>query len=197
MDNENILDAHLTSFTSKEKLFYRMIDKFFKNCSLENKTKMYNIIDENYHISLRLLDWFVVSYSKTHCICYELNDQTIDLNDNFNVHISYKAQLKSYKKKYFDAFRRSINGRRFWYVYNKNEPDKKLCTTIGQLNFFRWAFNYGIIDYVENNYNNLTIAMTTDYKDEKKKKKVKPHATPNNPNQNPTIYSDDVTLSFD
>jgi len=58
------------------------------------------MINGNSKISLRLLDWFVTRHAKRHSISYFIND------DKFNVHISYKAQLKSYKKRYFDPFRK-------------------------------------------------------------------------------------------
>ena len=64
-------------------------------------------------------------------------NNTTSIDNGFNVHISYKAQLQSYKKKYFDPFRRR---KKFYYKYNKEE-NKYFYTTIGQLNFFRWIFS--------------------------------------------------------
>ena len=32
-------------------------------------------------------------------------------------------------------------------------------TTIGQLNFFRWALDYGIIDYIESHYSTIEEDM--------------------------------------
>ena len=52
----------------------------------------------------------------------------------FDVFIDYKSQLKAYNKRFFDPFCRTN-------AYFKNkiafqyEKDKKLITTIGQLNF--------------------------------------------------------------
>ena len=136
----------IKDFKSKEIMHYKMLDKFFSNCDKKEILTMISIIDGNHIISLRFLDWFVTRY----CFLYKLS---IDINNtyckenNFNINISYKAQLKSFKKKYFDPFRRK---KKFYYTYEKS--DLMIITTIGQLNFFRWALNYDIINYTENNY---------------------------------------------
>jgi len=67
--------------------------------------------------------------------------------------MSYKSQLKSYSKKYFDPFcrRNRIN-------FNQ------ISTTLGQLNFFKWASSNGIIDYVIDNYNHIEDDMNQSMK---------------------------------
>jgi hypothetical protein len=45
-----------------------------------------------------------------------------------------------------------------------------LYTTLGQLNFFRWAISNKIIHYVFKNLDNIILAMNTSNKDDKKKK---------------------------
>ena len=105
---------------------------------------MIDIVEGQSDISLRLLDWFVTRHASKQKIRFDKYDvsNNSDKFDKrvdrcFNVHISYKAQLKSYKKKYFDPFRRR---KKFKYYFDK-EKTVHLCTTIGQLNFFRWAFH--------------------------------------------------------
>ncbi len=114
-------------FTNKEICYFKIINKFFITCLEENITKMINIIEENSKISLRVLDWFVTKYSKKRIDCGNVKDTEV-----FDVRISYKSQLKAYKKKYFDPFRRK---KRFNFYYTK---DKFIQTTLGQLNFFKW-----------------------------------------------------------
>ena len=46
-------------------------------------------------------------------------------------------------------------------------------TTLGQLNFFRWAITCGIIDFVGNNYETIVKAMNSSNKENKKKKVAK------------------------
>ena len=129
--------------------YYVMVDKFFKRCSAEMIVKMIDIINCEDDISLRVLDWFVTRYSKNGV------DMTTQ-DDVFDVHINYKAQLKSYKKKYFDPFRRKY---KFDYVFNINNEKKILRTTIGQLNFFAWAISNNIITFVSQHLQQITKAM--------------------------------------
>ena len=144
----------LKFFTTKELYYYKMIDRFYKTCSKDKIKKMLEIIEGTSEISLRVLDWFVTRYSKKNIIVGE----GTDLMEIFDVHISYKAQLKSYRKKYFDPFRRR---KKFDYSYDAENPELKMSTTLGQLNFFYWAMIHGIIEYIEKNLDNILKEMNT------------------------------------
>lgn len=153
----------MTMFTIKEKLYYRMINKFFNTCNPEDIEKMINIVEGKSIISLRVLDWFVTKYSKKKLD----NNQTKDI-EMFDVRISYKSQLKSYKKQYFDPFRRK---RKYTHKFSNGLEMK---TTLGQLNFFKWAFTNNIIAYVEKNLKNINNEIKTTNKNlEKDKKETK------------------------
>lgn len=141
-------------FTSKEKYHFNRINDFFLPLDRDKINKMIDIIDGKSNISLRLLDWFVTNYSRQNNIGYFIESH--GEKDYFNVNINYKAQLKSYKKVYFDPFRRT---KRFNYKYDPNDSTKKLETTICQLNFFKWAISHGIIDYVESNFVDINESM--------------------------------------
>lgn len=148
----------------KEVYYYRMIDNFFRECGQEHIHNMIHIIQGESDISLRILDWFVTRYSAQHKITFETHS-----DQQFNVHISYKAQLKSFKKRYFDPFRRR---RKINYNYDKDDTDKRILTTIGQLNFFRWAISNHVIQYVQDNYQEIIRAMNKSNKDDKIRKKL-------------------------
>jgi hypothetical protein len=153
----------VTFFTKKELCYYKMIDKYFKSCPQDKIIKMLSIINKESDISLRILDWFITKYSK----------RGVDFlrnGDVFDVHINYKAQLKSYKKRYFDPFKRK---KKFNYKYIVNGEEKVLYTTIGQLNFFRWAISNEIIDFVEKSLAQIIKAMNLSKKENKKKKNDK------------------------
>jgi hypothetical protein len=163
MDDDDVPDDFdpLTFFKSQKQLcYYKMIDKYFKKCSFVLREKMVKIINSESIISLRVLEW-VVTKSNNKGINIKLTD-----NEYYSINIMYKAQLKSYKKKNFDFFRRD---RKFRYVYDK-ENNKKVITTLGQLNFFKWALSNNIIDYVEKHYDDINNAMIKYNKDEKIKK---------------------------
>ena len=90
-------------------------------------------------ISLRLIDWFVTNYAKRHNIGYVLDGQ------EFMVYMSYKSQLKAYSKKLFDPFCRR---ERIMFSLPGVEA---FVTTVGKLNFFRWAIEKNIIEYLNKN----------------------------------------------
>jgi hypothetical protein len=124
----------------------------------DNILKILPIITSNSNISIRVLDWFVTNYSKKYNIIYNLNGQDINGDKFFNVFLQYKCQLKSYKKKLFDPFCRK---QRIAFHYDEN---KCVVTTIGQLNFFRWAIKYGVLKYVEDHLNEITTDMISSNK---------------------------------
>lgn len=161
-NNENNSIDPVKFFTVKELCYYKTIDKFFKGCADENISKMIDIIEGKSHISLRVLDWFVTKYSKKKIDCGINKDAEI-----FDVRISYKSQLKSYKKKYFDPFRRR---KKFVYYFGDRNDNKYIDTTLGQLNFFKWAFYNNVLVYVDKNLKNIIKEMNNSNKEEKKKK---------------------------
>jgi hypothetical protein len=159
-----------TFFTKPKRLcYYKMINKFFRRCDTEMVELMVRIINlQETDISLRVLEWVATKFTPKNI------DKSVDINDQdrqlFNINIMYKAQLKSYKKKNFDPFRRD---RKFLYNYDKTNPTKTVVTTLGQLNFFKWAISSNIIKYVKDNYEYINNCMIKYNKDDKKKKKTK------------------------
>jgi hypothetical protein len=159
-----IKDIKDVKLINKEIIYYNIIDKYYKKLSIDKIKLMVNIIERKSNISLRLLEWFVTKYSKSRKLCLNANSSCIETR--FDIFISYKAQLKSYRKRYFDPFRRRV---KFKYFFDK-EKKISLCTTISQLNFFKWMFTNNIIDYVTTNYDILTNAMGKASKNEKDRK---------------------------
>jgi len=88
-------------------------------------------------LSLRIIDWFVTKYSRKSFVRYPLNGQ------EFLVYLSYKGQLKAYSKQYFDP---NCRRERIMFTIPNHEP---FMTTIGKLNFFRWALESNILEYME------------------------------------------------
>ena len=64
----------------------------------------------------------------------------------FKVYTDYKLKLKAYSKRRFDPFCR---WERINIPYKNNTY---IQTTIGQLNFFKWALENKVIDYIEEHY---------------------------------------------
>jgi len=114
-----------------------------------NLDKMLKIINGETSISLRIVDWFVTNYCKNNYIVYIVD------NKRFKVYDNYKLQLKSYSKRRFDPFCR-------WDRISVNIKDDTLVlTTVGQLNFFKWALENKVIEYINNNYKEIDIDMNS------------------------------------
>tara|TARA_B100000212_G_scaffold309543_1_gene260007 strand:+ start:747 stop:1313 length:567 start_codon:yes stop_codon:yes gene_type:complete len=141
----------------------------------ENKQKLFDIINNTNNISLRIIDWFVTNYSKKYNTSYFMDSNKLIDEDNkdnsintdnlkqFNVYYSYKTQLKSYSKKKFDPFCRRD---RIEFTVG----GETIISTIGQLNFFKWAINNSILDYIKINYKCIENDMNICYNSIHKKK---------------------------
>ena len=139
---------------SKQDLLMNPLQEFFYQ--KENIEQIKSILDGNSLISLRIIDWFVTNYSKKNNTSYLLPPLSNDeVAKQFIVYLNYKSQLKAYSKKQFDPFCRK---NRIVFYYGPNETDS-IKTTVGQLNFFRWAIKYKILDYIQEH---LTMIETDD-----------------------------------
>jgi hypothetical protein len=149
---------------SKSDILLDGLTNFFWNND-ERINQMLPIINGQSKISLRILDWFVTNYCRKNKIKYKVKDDNGNI-EKFIVYIEYKGQLKAFNKKLFDPFcRRS----RIEFKYNK---DNYIVTTIGQLNFFKWAIKYNIIKYVEEHVKDIDKDMTQVKKDKILSKKL-------------------------
>jgi hypothetical protein len=130
--------------------------------------EMMNIINGESNISLRIVDWFVTNYAKKFYTIYELSSERNNKMTpyRFKVYNDYKLKLKAYSKKRFDPFCR---WERITIPYNN---DNCMETTIGQLNFFKWAIENKIIEYIQNNYSEIEKDMNERNSISKKAKKV-------------------------
>jgi hypothetical protein len=156
---------------SKQDLLLTSLIKFYDNPI--NKQIIVPIIKQETAISLRLLDWLVTNYSKKFDIHYELTAERIEeyipSNKNFNLWLDYKNQLKAYSKRTFDPFCRR---QRIFLDNNNNyslvSPEKYteygrkcegILTTVGQLNFFKWAITNKVIDYAFDHLDEIETDM--------------------------------------
>lgn len=111
---------------------------------------MANIINKKEPCSLRIIEWFISTYCKKNTLKYMVRGKL------FDVYYSYKnEQIKSYSKKYFDLFRRANK-------FTVKIKDVSIDTTVAQLNFFRWAIDNKIIEYMEHNHEKIKKEMNKD-----------------------------------
>ena len=146
-----------STYTTQNDLLMKNLMVFYKTenngDNNNNLDKMLRIITGVSKISLRIVDWFATNYAKKYYTLYEI-DQTIDnISRRFKVYDDYKLKLKAYSKKRFDPFCR-------WdRISIPYKDDKCIETTIGQLNFFKWALENKVVDYIEKNYETIEKDM--------------------------------------
>ena len=152
-----------------------LLNKLLQYYSDKDKiTQMLSIINGESSISLRIVDWFVTNYAKQKFTQYEIKNSETDEVTRFKVYNDYKLKLKSYSKKRFDPFCRwdRIN---IPYINNQH-----IQTTIGQLNFFKWALENKIIEYIRENYSTIEHDMNDRNSTSKSKKDLKESITGTN-----------------
>lgn len=149
----------------------------------DNLDKMLNIINGKSTISLRIVDWFATNYSKKNYTVYPIEKNNII--ERFKVYNDYKLNLKAYSKKRFDPFCRWD---RITIPYKNNTH---IQTTIGQLNFFKWALENSVIQYIENNYKVIDCDMNQRNSSTKSK-----NSSINSNSSGETISSADSIISY-
>jgi hypothetical protein len=164
----------------------RSLVKFYA-CN-DNIEKLIAVTEGGSDISLRMIDWFVTNYAKKRNIIHKRRSadaqqgaphaapshptaskddttrsfapQTAGAREGpervtyFSVYLSYREELRTYSKQQFDPFRRNDH-----IVFRYGE-DGALETTVGQLNFFRWAIENGILDYIRDHRAEIDEAMS-------------------------------------
>lgn len=142
----------------KQELIVSSLQRFY--AAREDKEETMRLLEGTAEISLRLIDWFVTNYAKQHNISYILNGQ------EFLVYTNYKSQLKAYSKKLFDPFCRR---ERIMFQI----PGYPLFqTTVGKLNFFRWAIEKGVLNYITLNLPTIETAMNANAREIQKARKA-------------------------
>jgi len=139
---------------TKLSLLMKSLTEFYKNQKYIDQIK--SIVDQNSVISLRILDWFITNYSKKHRTVIDSKQTNVDVYQN------YKLQLKSFSKKAFDPFCRK---NKIVFYYNDKDYIETSC---GQLCFFRWCFQNGILEYVEKHLSTIEQDMKSSLKVKKK-----------------------------
>ena len=152
-------------------ILLQSLDKYYNNG--KNMEQFNDYVNGDKKISLRIIDWFVTNYSKKYNVFYEVfktptgeltfKEDGNELVNQINIFHAYKSQLKSYSKKKFDPFCRK---ERIMF----NCKDYNIETTLGQLNFFKWALDNMILEYITENYNHIENDMNICFNKNKKSK---------------------------
>ena len=173
----------METLTSKEELLKIKLIEFYKDPV--NLNVLLPIILQQTKISLRSLDWFVTNYCKKYNINYLYGKEDSSGNKVYFPFKSYKSQLKAYSKKFCDPFCRR---ERVIFDYLNNEiinfnasirlaHKNYIITTIGQLNFFRFAIQDNIIQYALDHIEDIEQDMNTTLKNRETEKRDKTNST--------------------
>jgi hypothetical protein len=119
----------------RQELIITSLQRFYSN--RDDLEEIVELLKGTSDVSLRLVDWFVTNYAKTHSTSYILRGQEIV------VYMDYKNQLKAYSKKLFDPFCRRER------ISFQVPGHESFLTTVGKLNFFRWAIEKDILNYIK------------------------------------------------
>lgn len=135
-----------TEISTQEQWVLHRLESFYTADRLE---KVQKILSGELNISLRILDWFVTNYSKSNNVSYVSAE-----GRHVIVYLAYKSRLKAYSKKMFDPFCRC-----------SRIDFHGISTTVGQLNFFAWILEDGVLDYLLEHrdlvYSDMETRMTT------------------------------------
>ncbi len=150
--------SYRTGYTQNELILTKLL-KFYAES--DNLDQMTNIVNGESRISLRLIDWFVTNYAKKNFTVYMIpaqNKCSTIINgqegvERFKVHDRYKQELIAYSKERFDPFSRRER------IEIPCTDGSVLKTTIGQLNFFKWAIENQVIKYIDNNFEDIEADM--------------------------------------
>lgn len=163
--------SYYTSANTQDDLLLHNLMNFYENT--ENMKTIQTIVNGESKISLRIIDWFVTNYAKKYDTQYVIRMRTGILKDLiedcvFKVYHRYKLQLKAYSKRRFDSFCRwdriSIPCLSRGMILCGEKTTNEEClmeTTIGQLNFFKWAIDNRILDYIDQNYAEIEKDMNS------------------------------------
>lgn len=155
-------------------------------------------------ISLRAIEWLVTNYSKgTKIVLFnEQNKNRID------IHNAYEIQSNYYKRNLFDPFCR--HGRVFFLWKLKsiktNEFEEVIMmTTVGQLNFMKWADEQGVLTYARQHQTKIQETMEITLSQVNREKKLfkklgkarKRKELTKEPNIACVVYQINTQLDFD
>lgn len=121
----------------RRRTLYETLQQFYAKD--DNLRQLSEVLGKNPPVSLRTIDWLVTNYSKADN-CY-VDGCMIPTN----IHIAYKAAQSSVKKKLMDPFCRRER------IVFQNADNEDFVTTLGQLNFFRWAIKNQVLKYAIDN----------------------------------------------
>jgi hypothetical protein len=133
---------------NRQRLAYVRCDSFFDD--RENWELFRSVVGSlNGAPSLRLIEFACVRWiaMNEHPITYRWRDTDVDLG------VAYSLAMREFRKEHFDCFLRGSN----YIVIAKH--GEEIMTSVAQANFFRWAIENGVLQYITLMKPELAAAM--------------------------------------
>jgi len=153
-----MVSSDLSSTSSHEILKRSLLNFFAKGDRFKT---FYDVVNKKTDYSLRVLEWFVTKYAEKYGVIYMIpvvsgggGGSGGTKMREVNVAADYHIQMASYQKKCFDPFRRHTK----FYISDINNG-LAFMTTVCQMNFFKWAIENRILDYVQNHLEEIKEDM--------------------------------------
>jgi hypothetical protein len=166
----------LLSFYTQAKLEELIVPRAIKTLGLAKQYLIPPQIEKEINdLSLRSLEWLITNYSKKNNLVLYNKDKRQEIN----IHLAYAKKLEFYRRMYFDFFCRYQRLYFVWPFVDKvtgETQDKVLVTTIGQLNFMKWADENLVLKYARENHKAIQADMEKTYalvNKEKRESKLK------------------------
>ena len=146
--------------TQHEWLLNTLLDFYKDKENLEVLKQMVNrefvVGDNSKKLSIRMVNWFVTNYAKQHFTVYDVPTQKAGQPDRrFFVWTNYKSTEDSYSKQMFDPYCRKER------VLIPYKEAQSIETTVGQLNFFKWAIVNKVLDYIVTHFDAIETDMSS------------------------------------
>jgi hypothetical protein len=189
----------LVKFYTDDKLEKLIVPRAIKSLALQKKYELSNIIKEEINgISLRAIEWLVTNYSKgTKIVLYnEIQKKRVDIHDAYEIQsnhykrnlfdpfcrhgrVYFMWRLKPIKTKLRKQEKQDKQDKTSQTPQTPQTPqtlppsfvDIVLVTTVGQLNFMKWADEHGILTYAHNHQQEIQNTMESTLSKVNKEKK--------------------------
>jgi hypothetical protein len=128
------------------------------------ETILIPLIHQSGNVSLRVLDWCCVNYSKKFQVSVEVGQHKTKCD--FYIHDAYKRVLRARRRRLFDPFQRKS---RIFFRYKM----EVLQTTVAQLAFLLWCRDNGVYAYALKHAREIEMDMRNTLRENRKKRKSK------------------------
>lgn len=132
--------------TPQEKNLHAILDREYTDEIATNILEPF--LAQTSPVSLRLLDWTCVNWSKSHTVVCT----SVTSSKQSEIYSAYRTVLSCWKRRLFDPFKR-----RNRILVNINGTEYE--TTLGQAHFTLWAYKTGVLSYALNNISEITKHM--------------------------------------